>query len=362
LKAVIDAGARTVNIPDTVGYSIPSEWGDKIRRLDRPRSEHPQSGGQRPLPQRPGVGVANSPWRPSKTAPGRWNARSTASANGPATPRSEEIVMALRTRKDLFHLTTGVDAQRDRPGQPALVQADGHGCPAQQGGGRRQRLRPFVGDPPGRGVEIPHDLRDHEPRGRGGGGKRAPVDRPLGSQRRRQRLEHLGYSVVGEKLEILFAKFKALADKKKYVFDDDLLALVEEEGREKAEDVFHMDYLSTTSGTGIVPTATFRLKKKDEVFQEAACGDGPVDAVYRAMDKIAGVVPELKDYQLRSIRFVGTDAQGEVVVKVEHKGLVVTGKGTSTDIVEASAKAYLNALNKILTARTRRPAAKNQGM
>ena len=122
-----------------------------------------------------------------------------------------------------------------------------------------------------------------------------------------------------------------------------------------------MDYLNTTSGTGIVPTATLRLKKKDKVYQEAACGDGPVDAVYRAMDKIAGVVPALQDYQLRSVSS-GTDAQGEVVVRVEHKGLVVTGKGTSTDIVEASAKAYLNALNKILTARPRRAVAKNQGM
>ena len=120
---------------------------------------------------------------------------------------------------------------------------------------------------------------------------------------------------------------------------------------------------ATTSGTGIVPTATVRLKKKDAVFQEAACGDGPVDAAYRAMDKITGLRPELLDYALRSVSS-GTDAQGDVVVKVSDKGLVVMGKGTSTDIVEASAKAYLNALNKILSARAsgRAAAKKNEGM
>ncbi|HMU75804.1 MAG TPA: alpha-isopropylmalate synthase regulatory domain-containing protein, partial [Elusimicrobiota bacterium] len=141
------------------------------------------------------------------------------------------------------------------------------------------------------------------------------------------------------------------------------IALVEEEGRAKAPEVFSMDYLNTTSGTGIVPTATVRLKKKDAVFQEAACGDGPVDAAYRAMDKITGLRPELLDYALRSVSS-GTDAQGDVVVKVADKGLVVTGKGTSTDIVEASAKAYLNALNKILSARAsgRAAAKKNEGM
>jgi len=131
------------------------------------------------------------------------------------------------------------------------------------------------------------------------------------------------------------------------------LALVEEEGRDKAVEAYHLDYMSTTSGTGIVPTATVRLKKKDEVVQEASVGDGPVDAAYRAMDKMTGLKPNLKDYALHSVSS-GTDAQGEVVVKVEYNGLVVSGKGTSTDIVEASAKAYLNALNKIISSKIAR--------
>jgi 2-isopropylmalate synthase len=176
------------------------------------------------------------------------------------------------------------------------------------------------------------------------------------------RLKHLGHSLPAAQMDILFEKFKTLADKKKYVFDDDLLALLDEEGREKGLDVFHLEYLNTTSGTGIVPTATLRLKKEGKVFQEASCGDGPVDAAYRAIDKITGLRPELKEYALRSVSS-GTDAQGEVLVRVEDKGLVVSGQGTSTDIVEASAKAYLNAVNKIISARAAgRPFVAKKGM
>jgi 2-isopropylmalate synthase len=118
------------------------------------------------------------------------------------------------------------------------------------------------------------------------------------------RLKHLGFQLTATDLDVLFDKFKTLADKKKYVFDDDLVALVEESGRAKIPETFRLEYLNTTSGTGIVPTATVRLKKKDEIFQEAACGDGPVDAAYRAIDKVTGIVPELKDYQLHSVCLV----------------------------------------------------------
>jgi 2-isopropylmalate synthase len=360
IEAVIDAGARTVNIPDTVGYSIPSEWGDKIGRLIARVPNIRKAVVSVHCHNDLGLGVANSL---AAIQHGARQVECTINGIGERAGNAalEEIVMALRTRKDLFHLTTGVDAREIarvsrllskltgmvvQPNKAVVgANAFAHSSGIHQDGVLKSRTTYEIMNPEDVGVEESALL----------------LTARSGRNGVASRLKHLGHTVVGEKLEILFAKFKALADKKKYVFDDDLLALVEEEGREKAEDVFHMDYLNTTSGTGIVPTATLRLKKKDKVFQEAACGDGPVDAVYRAMDKIAGVVPELQDYQLRSVSS-GTDAQGEVVVRVEHKGLVVTGKGTSTDIVEASAKAYLNALNKILTARTRRPAAKNQGM
>jgi 2-isopropylmalate synthase len=171
-----------------------------------------------------------------------------------------------------------------------------------------------------------------------------------------KRLKELGYNVGAAELEKVYEKFKILTDKKKVVFDDDISALVEED-MNRLPETYTLDYLNTSSGTGIVPTATVRLSKNEKpsvpkkgagkkIIQEAACGDGPVDAAYKAIDKIAGINARLSDYSLRAISG-GKDAQGEVSVKVEYKGATFTGRGTSTDIIEASAKAYLQAINKI---------------
>lgn len=361
IESVIDAGARTVNIPDTVGYSIPSEWGDKIRRLmDRVPNIHKAVVSVH-CHNDLGLGVANSL---AAVQNGARQVECTVNGIGERAGNAslEEIVMALRTRKDLFHLTTGVNtkeiARASRliskltgiPVQPnkAVVGANAfaHSSGIHQDGVLKSRTTYEIMNPSDVGVEESALL----------------LTARSGRNGVQNRLKHLGYSLTAPKLEALFAKFKVLADKKKYVFDDDLLTLLDEEGRDTSAETYHLDYMSTTSGTGIVPTATVRLRKKDEVFQEASCGDGPVDAAYRAMDKITGLAPELKDYALHSVSS-GTDAQGEVVVKVEAHGLVVSGKGTSTDIVEASAKAYLNALNKIVSSRAGgRPAVAKRGM
>jgi 2-isopropylmalate synthase len=160
------------------------------------------------------------------------------------------------------------------------------------------------------------------------------------------RLKHLGFELSVKELNDIFEKFKILADKKKYVFDDDLAALLTE-GKNEVKDTYVLEYLNISSGTGTIPTATLRLKKGDKVFQEAACGDGPVDATTKAVDKITGLNPKLEDYSLRAISS-GKDALGEVSVRVDYEGLKILGRGTSTDIIEASAKAYLAAVNRIL--------------
>src|SRR4029077_15261733 len=166
------------------------------------------------------------------------------------------------------------------------------------------------------------------------------------------RLKHLGYKLNKKQLDDMFVRFKALADKKRYVFDDDLLALVEEEVTEMKED-FTLESLQASSGSGITPTATLRIKKANgEVVQEAASGDGPVDAATKAIDKVTGLKPKLLDYNLRAITS-GKDAQGEVTVRLEESGLTILGRGASTDIIEASAKAYLNAINKLSLAKRR---------
>ena len=174
------------------------------------------------------------------------------------------------------------------------------------------------------------------------------------------RLKHLGYKLNKKHLEAMFVRFKALADKKRYVFDDDLLALLGEKSSEVKED-FVLEYLNASSGTGVVPTATIRIKKADgHIVQEAACGDGPVDAATNAIDKVTGLKPKLTDYSLHSIT-----SRGMLRVKSwrcgwRKSGLTFLGRGASTDIIEASAKAYLNAVNKLMQARHSRQKRKGK--
>jgi len=268
----------------------------------------------------------------------------------------EEVVMALRTRKKYFGITCGVNTKEIyktsrmvstltgivvQPNK-AIVGANAfaHEAGIHQDGVLKDSLTYEIMRP--QDVGIPSNqlvLGKHS-------GRHALV----------KRLKDLGYSIKAEQIEKVYSAFKDLADKKKCVFDEDILALVEE-GISTESETYVLEYLNTSSGTGIIPTATVRLSKKDGgkgknkvILQEAACGDGPVDAAYKAVDKIAGVKAKLTDYALRALS-VGKDAQGEVNVKVEYKGLKFSGRGASTDIIEASVKAYLQALNKIASGR-----------
>jgi len=351
VQAVIEAGARVVNIPDTVGYSIPSEWGEKIHRLIQRVPNISKAVVSVHCHNDLGLSVANSL---AAVQNGARQVECTVNGIGERAGNAalEEIVMALRTRKDIFNLTTGINTKEIARTSRLLSKMTGmlvqpnkavvganafaHSSGIHQDGVLKSRTTYEIMNPEDVGVEESALL----------------LTARSGRNGVNSRLKHLGFQLTVPQLESLFNRFKTLADKKKYVFDDDLMALVDEDNRGKAPELFHLDYLNTNSGTGVVPTATVRLKKEGEVFQEAACGDGPVDAAYRAMDKICGLTPELQDYSLHSVSS-GHDAQGEVTVRVEHKGLVVSGKGASTDIVEASARAYLSALNKILSSRGR---------
>jgi 2-isopropylmalate synthase len=162
----------------------------------------------------------------------------------------------------------------------------------------------------------------------------------------KKRLEDLGYNVSPEELDNLFAKFKDLADKKKSVYDEDIEALIEEKIA-ASNDTYQLTYLHTAAGNTTVPTATLKLKKGDQEVQEASTGDGPVDAVFKAIDKATGFNGKLENYTLKALT-QGRDAQGEVTVTVATNGDEAHGRGVSTDVIEASAKAYLNGVNKLL--------------
>jgi len=173
----------------------------------------------------------------------------------------------------------------------------------------------------------------------------------------KEKLKQLGFYLNDEELEKCFNVFKQLAEKKKEVFDEDLMLIVEEQTA-RIPQFFSLDYIHAVTGNKILPTATVRIKKNGEVYQEASCGDGPIDATYKAIDKICRLDLTLVDYSIKSAT-VGKDALGEVTVKVKKDDILVSGRGSSTDIIEASAKAYINAINRLLYRYTRGENAKD---
>ncbi len=160
-----------------------------------------------------------------------------------------------------------------------------------------------------------------------------------------QRVEALGYTLSDEQVNEVFEKFKVLADKKKEVFDEDIEALIDEQ-IERVVETWTFGSAQTMAGSQTTPTATVTLIREGQVFTDAATGDGPVDACYEAIQRITGIGLKLRDYAIRAIT-QGKDAQGEVTIEVEHDGKMFRARGVSTDIVEASARAYLGAANRV---------------
>jgi 2-isopropylmalate synthase len=345
VEEVIKAGATTINIPDTVGYGLPWEFGARIKNLlDRvPNIDKVVVSCH--CHNDLGLAVANSL---EAIRNGARQVECTINGIGERAGNAslEEIVMALRTRKDLIDCETGVSTEEiyrtsklltsiiGIPVQPnkAIVGANAfaHEAGIHQHGVLQKPLTYEIMTP--ESVGVPQS--------------RLVLGKHSGRHAFKKRLEELGVTLSEEALNKAFIRFKSVADKKKEVFDDDLLAIVEEEVLAPGE-TYSLDHLQFTSGTNLVPTATIRLKRENEIFQESGWGDGPVDAAYKAIDQITKMQGRLTYYSVRGVT-AGKDAVGEVVLKLEVDGHTVMGKGTSTDVIEASVRAYLNAINKIV--------------
>ena len=264
----------------------------------------------------------------------------------------EEIVMSLKIRKDFYHATTGIDTTQIH--QTSRLVSTLTGLVVQPN-------KAIVGDNAFRHESGIHQdgilkhAKTYEimrPEDVGLGGSKLVLGKLSGRHAFVKRLSALGVRLGKDELTRAFEQFKALADKKKEVFDEDLIAIVEETLPAEQE-TFKLTYVHTTSGSDTVPTATIRLSREGKELQDAACGDGPVDACYKTINRMTGLSPELLDYTLHSVT-KGRDALGEVSVKLRYKGFDVSGRGASTDIIEASAKAYVNAINKLVSLSTRR--------
>ena len=177
-------------------------------------------------------------------------------------------------------------------------------------------------------------------------GSRMVLGRHSGRHGFKSRCQELGFELTEKQVDDTYAKFLLLADKKKEIYDADIMALLSDEALD-VEEAFHLDHLQCAAGTGTVPSATVRLIHDGKAIQKAAWGDGPVDAAYRAINQATGLTPNLENYSIRAVTG-SSEALGEAVVRIKQGDKVFAGHGVSTDIVEASAKAYINAINHML--------------
>ena len=352
VEATIAAGATTINIPDTVGYTVPGDFARLIADL---LAEVPNAGGavfSVHCHDDLGMAVANTL---AALKAGARQVECTINGLGERAGNCslEEVVMALRTRGDYFGLHTGVAAgeivHTSRmvsrlmgiavPPNKAIVGANAfaHSSGIHQDGVLKKRDNFEIIDPREVGWEDTSIV----------------LSARSGRHALRHRLEKLGYELTPEELDKAYDRFIEVADKKKEVFDEDLMAIVGDELRNIAEK-YRLDYLQTVSGTGSIPAATVRIKVDGgEPLQASACGDGPVDAAYEAINaalKIDSV--KVEEYGIQAITG-GSQAMGEVTVRVADGDLKTTGHGVSTDIIEASAKAYVDALNRLDVRKTR---------
>jgi 2-isopropylmalate synthase len=345
VEAAIKAGATTINIPDTVGYGLPWEFGERIRNLMNrvPGIERVVVSAH--CHNDLGVGVANSL---EAIRAGARQVECTINGIGERAGNAslEELVMALRTRKDFFHFDTGIRTEEIYRTSKLLQSITGVSVQPNKAVVGANAFAHEAGIHQHGVLQTPLTYEIMTPESVGVPKSQLVLGKHSGRHAFKKRLEELGVELSEEDLNKAFGRFKDLCDRKKEVFDDDLLALVEDEVLASNQG-YSLEHLQFTSGTNIVPTATVRLRMQDETYQESGWGDGPVDAAYKAIDLITKVPGKLLEYQIRAIT-AGKDALGEVTAVVEVDGRRIVGRGNSTDVIEASVRAYLNAINKVV--------------
>jgi len=351
VEAAIAAGATTVNIPDTVGYAMPSQYAAVIRALKGRVPNIEQAVISTHCHDDLGFAVANSL---AGVEAGARQVECTINGIGERAGNAalEEIVMALTTRQDYYGLSTRIKTERLYPVSRMLSSITGlvvqrnkaivgrnafaHESGIHQDGMLKERSTYEIMRPEDVGVPKT-DL---------------VLGKHSGRHALKDRVEELGYTLTPEQMEKLFVDFKALADKKKEVYDEDLAVLIEG----YLEDVpahWQLVSLHTTAGSSVLPTATVQIRRPDgEVVQDAAIGDGPVDAIFKAVERVTGVKASLREFVVRSVT-QGKDAQGEVSLEleVESDDRRIRGRAAWTDIIEASALAYINAVNVLANRR-----------
>jgi 2-isopropylmalate synthase len=344
-EAVVEAGATTINIPDTVGYTTPEQYGElfhflitKVKGADKITfSAHCHNDL--------GLATANSL---SAIKNGARQVECTINGIGERAGNTamEEVVMALRTRKNFYGITTNINTQliyrasymvKTITGmvvQPnkAIVGANAfaHESGIHQDGVIKNRETYEIMTPESIGLES----------------NKMVLGRHSGRAGFKDRIVRLGFAPSTEELEIAYTRFLEIADKKKEIFDEDLIALFTEQTMKTSFPKYKLEYYHVTSGSNTVPTATVKIRIEKTLIEESSTGDGPVDAVFKSIQKATGIHPILNKLVISPVT-KGTDALAEASVSITLDGKIVVGKGSSTDIVEASAISYIDALSRL---------------
>ena len=349
LKATIDAGATTVNIPDTVGYAMPDEFGDLIEGVFKNVPNIDRAVVSVHCHNDLGLAVANSLEaikRGARQVEGTINGIGERAGNASL----EEIVMAIKTRQDFYDLTTGIDTTQIYKTSRMVSELTGFPVQPNKAIVGSNAFRHSSGLHQDGVIKSPLTFEIMDPRSIGMPASSLVLGKTSGRHGFRERLAELGYTLPEEDFDRAFAAFKELADKKREMTDKDIESLVAEEQRTVSE-AYHLDRIQVSCGDRGIPTAAVRLVGPEgQILADAALGTGPVDAVYKAINRLVGVPNELTEFSVKSIT-EGIDAIGEVQIRIESDGITYTGRGADTDVIVASAKAYMNALNRLLAAR-----------
>ncbi|ADI13347.1 2-isopropylmalate synthase [Truepera radiovictrix] len=341
--AAIEAGATVINIPDTVGYGMPLEYAELIRNIRDNVPGAKEVDISTHCHDDLGLAVANSL---AAIGAGATQVECTVNGIGERAGNTslEEVVMALGTRRDVWGHETGINTRELYRTSRMVAMYTGVSVPPNKavvGDNAFAHESGIHQDGVIKALET-YEIMSAETVGRDAGV--LVMGKHSGRRAFRKTLEELGYELDDEKVNVLFKQFKDLCDRKQKVTSEDIRALIDAETA-RVPQTYELMSVQFQSGTGMIPVATVRLKTDTGIYEEAATGDGPVDAVYRALERVAGLPLKLESYEIRSVGS-GKDALGEVSIRASQGERLVHGRGLSTDVIEASAQAYVDVLNK----------------
>ena len=343
-EAAIDAGATTINLPDTVGYAIPEEFGELVKYVMKNTPN--MNKAVLSVHCHNDLGLATSNTLAAIKAGAR-QVEVTINGIGERAGNTslEEVVMSLHTRPNFFPQTTSIDTRRIYPTSRLVSMITGILIQPNRAIVGANAFAHEAGIHQDGVLKNPMTYEIMKPETIGLNKNNLVLGKHSGRHALNSHIQEMGYNLSKEELDIVFEKFKRLADKKKSIQDEDIEALINE-GVLRSSEVFKLEYIHVLSGNTVFPTASVKLSINGRPAQGATEGNGPIDAVYNIISKLTRTKSELLRFTISALT-EGTDAQGEVTVRLQEDGIIALGKGADPDIIIASALAYINGLNRL---------------